>query len=110
MGWAEKSTGELWSPCQADRDGSISKADRVAHGVEGQLGGGEKVTSAIKGESDVRRGEDREEVILSSPNRSFRFVGAMIVWRDTLKVDAGLGGLEEGSELRRDFVIDLNVG
>ena len=22
MGWAEKSTGEPWSPCQADRDGS----------------------------------------------------------------------------------------
>jgi hypothetical protein len=22
VGWTEKSTGEQWSPCQADRDGS----------------------------------------------------------------------------------------
>ena len=56
------------------------------------------------------RGEDREEVVLPCPNRSFRFVSAMIVRRDTLIVDAGLGGLEEGSELNRYFVIDLNVG
>ena len=56
------------------------------------------------------RGEDRKEVILPCPNRSFRFVSAMIVRRDTLIVDAGLGGLEEGSELNRYFVIDLNVG
>ena len=56
------------------------------------------------------RGEDRKEVILPCPNRSFRFVSTMIVRRDTLIVDAGLGGLEEGSELNRYFVIDLNVG
>ncbi len=43
------------------------------------------------------RGENRNEVILPCPNRSFRFVSAMIVRRDTLKVDAGLGGLKEGS-------------
>jgi hypothetical protein len=54
--------------------------------------------------------EDRKEVILPCPNRSFHFVGAMIVRRDALIVNAGLGGLEEGSGLRRDFVIDLNVG
>jgi hypothetical protein len=34
----------------------------------------------------------------------------MIVRRDTLEVDAGLGGLKEGSEFGRDFVIDLDVG
>ena len=56
------------------------------------------------------RGEDREEVVLPCPNRSFRFVSAMIVRRDTLIVDAGLGGLEEGSELNGYFVIYLNVG
>ncbi len=54
--------------------------------------------------------EDRKEVLLPCPNRSFRFVGAMIVRWDALIVDAGLEGLEEGSELRRDFVFDLNVG
>ncbi len=82
----------------------------MAHSVEGQFDGGEKVTPTIGGESDVSRRENREEVIFPCPNRSFRFVGAMIVRRDALIVDAGLGGLEEGSELRRDFVIDLNVG
>ena len=56
------------------------------------------------------RGEDRKEVILPCPHRSFHFVSAMIVRRDTLKVDAGLGGLKEGSEFRGNFVIDLNVG
>ncbi len=56
------------------------------------------------------RGENRKEVILPCPNRSFRFVSAMIVRRDTLKVNAGLGGLKEGSEFGRDFVIDLDVG
>ena len=65
---------------------------------------------AIRRKGDVSRGEDRKEVILPCPNRSFRFVSAMIVRRDALVMDAGLGGLEEGSELRRDFVIDLNVG
>jgi hypothetical protein len=34
----------------------------------------------------------------------------MIERRDTLIVNAGLGGLEEGSEFGRDFVIDLDVG
>ncbi len=82
----------------------------MAHRVEGQFRGGEKVALTIGGKGDVSRREDSEEVILPCPNRSFRFVGAMIVRRDTLKVNAGLGGLEEGSEFRRDFVIDLNVG
>jgi hypothetical protein len=58
----------------------------------------------------VGRGEDRKKVILPCPNRLFHFVSAMIVRRDTLKVDAGLGGLKEGSEFGKDFVIDLNVG
>ncbi len=55
------------------------------------------------------RGEDRKEVILPCPNRSFRFVSAMIVRRDALIMDAGLRGLEEGSDLRRNFIIYLNV-
>ena len=56
------------------------------------------------------RGEDRKEVILPCPNGSFRFISAMIIRRDTLIMDAGLGGLEEGSEVRRDLIIDFNVG
>ena len=56
------------------------------------------------------RGQDRKKMILTRPNRSFRFVSAMIVRRNTLKVDAGLGGLKEGSEFGRDFIIDLDVG
>ena len=56
------------------------------------------------------RGEDRKEVIFPCPNRSFRFVSAMIIRRDALIMDAGLGGLEEGSEVRRDLIIDLNIG
>ena len=56
------------------------------------------------------RGEDRKKEILSCPNRSFRFVSAMIVRRDTLILDGGLGGLEEGSEVSGSFVINLDVG
>ena len=56
------------------------------------------------------RGEDRKDVIPPCPNRSFRFVSAMIVRRDALIMDVGLGGLEEGSEVRRDLIIYLNVG
>jgi hypothetical protein len=57
----------------------------------------------------VGRGEDRKEVVLPCPNGSFRFVSAMIVRRDTLIMDAGLGGLKKGSELSGNFIIDLNV-
>ncbi len=51
-------------------------------------------------------------MILPCPNRSFRFVSAMIVRRDTLiKVkDGGLGGLEEGSEVSGNFIVNLDVG
>jgi hypothetical protein len=82
----------------------------VAHGVEGYFGGGEKVTPAIRGKGDVGRGEDRKKMILPCPNRSFRFVSAMIVRRDTLIMDGGLGGLEEGSEVSGNFVVNLDVG
>ncbi len=57
------------------------------------------------------RGEDRKEVILPCPNRSFRFVSAMIVRRDTLIMDGGLGGLEECSEeVSGNFIVNLDVG
>ena len=56
------------------------------------------------------RGENRNKVILPCPNRSFRFVSAMIVRRDTLIKDGGLGGLEEGNEVSGNFVVNLGVG
>ena len=66
MGWAEKSTGEPWSPCQADRDGS--KAEwRIVLRVNSVAGRRSDQRSG-DGKGDVGRGEDRKEVILPCPN------------------------------------------
>ncbi len=55
------------------------------------------------------RGENREEVVLPCANGSLRLVGAVVKGRNTLIFDRGFGGLEEGSEISRDFVIKADV-
>ena len=77
--------------------------------VECQFGNGKKVAPTIGRESDVGRGENREEVVLPCANGSLRLVGAVVEGRNALIFDRGLGGLEEGSEISGDFVVKADV-
>ncbi len=48
-------------------------------------------------------------MVLPRANGSLRSVGAVIEGRNALIFDWGLGGLEEGSEISRDFIVKADV-
>ncbi len=76
--------------------------------VEGQFGNGKKVAPTIGRESDVGRGENREEVVFPCANGSLRSVGAVVEGRYALIFDWGLGGLEERNEISGDFIVEAD--
>ena len=77
--------------------------------VKGEFGNRKKVAPAIRRESNVGRGENREEVVLPCANGSLRSVGAVVEGRNALIFDRGLGGLEEGSEISGYFIVEADV-
>ena len=77
--------------------------------VKGELGNRKKVAPAIRRESNVGRGENREEVVLPCANRSLSAIGAVVERRHTLEFDGGLGGLKERDQVSRDFIVEAEV-
>ncbi len=78
------------------------------HMVEGELGLGNQVVPAVRGESDVGGRDDSNDVVLGGTYCTFRRVGAMVKWRDILEGE--VDGKEEGSEVRRSFVVKKKIG
>ena len=77
--------------------------------VKGEFGNRKKVAPTIRRESNVGRGENREEVVLPCANRSLSAVGAVVERRHTLEFDGGLGGLKERNQISGDFIVEAEV-
>ncbi len=75
------------------------------HMVEGELGLGNQVVPAVR---DVGGREDSNDVVLGGTYCTFRRVGAMVQGRDILEGE--VDGKEEGSEVRRSFVVKKKRG
>ncbi len=76
--------------------------------VEGELGLGNQVVPAARGERDVGGREDSNDVVLGGTYCTFRRVGEMVKGRDILEGE--VDGKEEGSEVRRSFVVKKKMG
>ena len=75
--------------------------------VKGELGLGDQVVPAVRGEGDVGGREDRNDVVLGGTYGTFRREGAMVVGRDVLEGDGGR--VEEGGKVRRSLVVEEKV-
>ena len=80
----------------------------LTHMVKGELGLGDQVVPAVRGEGDVGGREDRNDVVLGGTYCTFRRVGAVIEGRDILVGE--VNGDEESSQVRRSLVVKKNVG
>jgi hypothetical protein len=90
----------------------VGREERVdgprTHTVEGELGLGNQVVPAVRGENDVGEREDSNDVVLGGTYRMFRRVGAIVKERDILKGE--VDGKEKRNEVRRRFVVKKKMG